>query len=226
MASLINTAVPRDRLLCPDFGPEAIALRRTSLDDPHVCDLTAWVATVRGRLDPCHAATVCDFDPAGGGTRAKVMYLAQDPSSTASSTGFISPDNNDATAKATTEACAEASLAPHERVHWNVYPWWLEAPCGTPVPGSQALAGQFMSELLDLLGDVVSVVLIGNKAEEAWFRLKRGGVVREGIKHWTAPHPSRGWWSKPYRPDTDGRLGRDVVVAALREARAHAFAAS
>lgn len=123
MKGILNSAVPRDRLLCATTGAAAIAERRSALFAPHVRDLTQWVVSVRGRLDQCHAATVCDFDPVGGGTNARLMYLAQDPSATASKTGFISPDNNDATARATTEACAAAGLEAVERIHWNVYPW-------------------------------------------------------------------------------------------------------
>jgi hypothetical protein len=166
---------------------------------------------------------VCDFDPFGGGVHARVMYLAQDPSSTASQTGFISPDNNDASARATTEACAEAGLSDHERVHWNVYPWWLEAPCETAVEWSDRLATQLLGELFELLPSIESVVLVGSKAERSWERLCRSLTVRSTIRTWAGPHPSYGWWAKPYRPETDGRLGRQVIVDALREARAHAY---
>jgi hypothetical protein len=119
---VVNTATPRAQLLCAERGPEAIAMRRSRLLEPHMAPLTTWVETIRDRLDPCHSATVCDFDPNAGGTGARVLYIAQDPSSTAADTGFISPYNNDSTAKATTEACNEAGLAASELVHWNVFP--------------------------------------------------------------------------------------------------------
>lgn len=223
MKGIINTAVPRDRLLCADHGRAAILARRAELSAPHVQELTKWVETVRERLDPCHAQTVCDFDPAGGGVTARVMYLAQDPSSTASETGFISPDNNDATARATTEACAEAGLGPHERIHWNVYPWWLNAPCVVRVPETSELASRLLLELFEKLPEVVSVVLIGGEAERAWDRLVRLSPMRQNLRVWPGPHPSYGWWGKPFRPATDGRLGREVVVDALREAHEHAY---
>jgi uracil-DNA glycosylase len=221
---IINTAVPRDRLLCADHGRAAISARRADLAAPHVQVLTKWVESVRERLDPCHAETVCDFDPAGGGIKSRVMYLAQDPSSTASETGFISPDNNDATARATTEACAEAGLGPHDRIHWNVYPWWLKAPCQARVPEPGALSSRFLSELLVMLPDVVSVVLIGGAAERSWERLEKLRPIGDKVRVWAGPHPSYGWWGKPFKPANDGRLGRDVVVDALRAARAHACA--
>lgn len=221
MKGILNTAVPRERLLCVERGAEAIAERRGRLLEPRVAPLTRWVESVRDRLDPCHAATVCDFDPDGGGIEALVLYLAQDPSSTAADTGFISPDNNDGSARATTEACRAAGLASTERVHWNVYPWWLKAPCDARVRRETELAHTFLVELLDRLDEVASVVLIGGKALKAWNKVFRTGPPREDLYVGHGPHPSFGWWSKPY--GTDGRLGREVVIDELRAARSHAM---
>lgn len=114
--SIVNTATPRDRLLCAVHGRDAIGRRQRRLHEPHVAPLTDWVETVRQRLDVCHAATVADFDPLGGGISARVMYLAQDPSSTAAETGFISPDNNDATARATTSEAAGTMTSSRARM--------------------------------------------------------------------------------------------------------------
>jgi hypothetical protein len=151
------------------------------------------------------------------------MYLAQDPSSTAATTGFISPDNNDATARATTQACLEAGVTAGERVHWNVYPWWLDARCPERVPHADRLASQFLSELFEMVTEVVAVVLIGAQAEKAWKTLSTRGHIRADLQVWAGPHPSYGWWGKPFKPATDGRLGREVVVDALRHARAYAY---
>jgi len=224
MKGILNTAVPSERLLCADHGRAAISARRDDLSSAHVGPLTEWVASVRDRLDSCQGATVCEFDPACGGIQARVMYLAQDPSSTASLSGFISPDNNDATARATTEACAEAGVEARERIHWNVYPWWLAAPCPSQVPNPSELASQLLHELFQLVPEVVvSVVLIGGEAQRSWARLSRVHPIRDNIHVWHGPHPSYGWWAKPYKPESDGRLGREVVVDALREARAYAY---
>lgn len=223
MHRIVNTSVSRERLLCPHHGPAAIAERRTRVSERHVKPLTDWVSSVRDRLDPCHAATVCDFDPDGGGVNARVLYLAQDPSSTASQTGFISPDNNDRTAKETTNACLTAGVGALERVHWNAYPWWIDAPCSTPVPRSHELASNMLSELLELLPDLASVVLIGARAEHSWNRLTRRTPIPSRLRCWPTPHPSHGGWAKPYKPASDGRLGREVVIDALQQARAHAY---
>ncbi len=150
-----------------------------------------------------------------------MLYLAQDPSSTAADTRFISPDNNDGTAKATTEACLEAGLTARERVHWNVYPWWLAAPCEKRVPHEAELGRIFLIELLDRLPEVSSVVLIGGKAVQAWAKVFPNGGPRADFYIGRGPHPSYGWWSKPY--GTDGRLGRERVIDELRAARSHAF---
>lgn len=226
VASLRNSAVPRDRLLCPDLGMEAILERRAHLDESHIWPLTTWLHSVRNRLDPCHAATVAEFDPYGGGVSARILYLAQDPSSTASRTGFISPDNNDATARATTEACAEAGLAAGERIHWNVYPWWLNAACPLAVRDVRALSSDFLTEFLAIASRVKSVVLVGDKAVSAWASVGGTLLRRPALRSWPIPHPSFGHWAKPYKPAIDGRLGRVVAVEALRQAREHAYGAA
>lgn len=77
-------------------------------------------------------------------------------------------------------------------------------------------------ELLPLLA---SVVLIGGEAKRSWERLKNGHAVRPDLREWSGPHPSYGWWAKPYKPAIDGRLGREVVVDALRQARRNAYPA-
>lgn len=222
MKGIVNTAVERDRLLCATHGAAAIEARSARLREPHVEPLTQWVESVRDRLDGCHAETVCNFDPDGGGVEARVLFLAQDPSSTASATGFISPDNNDRTARSTTEACRAAELGHSERIHWNVYPWWIDAPCGGRVENSQELASEMLLEFTNLLPNLRSVVLIGKKARHSWSRLASHDVSRR-VRWWHGPHPSYGGWSKPYASDPASRLGGEVVVEALQQARAHAF---
>jgi hypothetical protein len=110
-------------------------------------------------------------------------------------------DNNDGSARATTEACRAAGLAATERVHWNVYPWWLKAPCDGRVRRETELAHTFLVELLERLDEVASVVLIGGRALKAWNKVFRTGPPREDLYVGHGPHPSFGWWSKPYGTD-------------------------
>ena len=102
-----------------------------------------------------------------------------------------------------------------------MYPWWIDAPCGGKVTRPAELARTFLFELLDRLPEVSAVVLIGAKADKAWGKIFPTGPPRPDFYVGHGPHPSFGWWSKPYGPD--GRLGRDVVVSELRAARLHAL---
>jgi hypothetical protein len=54
-----------------------------------------------------------------------VLFLMQDPSEVATFTGFISQDNNDPTARNSIVACNTAGLDYQTRVHWNIFPWWV-----------------------------------------------------------------------------------------------------
>jgi hypothetical protein len=99
----INKAVPRDQLLDPEIGREAIRKRGARLEE-QVRPLTEWVRNCRSdsRLPSGAGATVPWFDPVSGGVHSRVLLLLLDPSRTAATgTGFISPDNNDPTARNT-----------------------------------------------------------------------------------------------------------------------------
>jgi len=91
--------VTDSRLLEPKahrFG-DVVADKRRRVHEPHVAPLTRLVEEINeGRA---HRAPW--FDPDGGGTGARVLFLHENPGRRATSkrgSGFISADNNDKTA--------------------------------------------------------------------------------------------------------------------------------
>jgi len=177
---IANTATEPANLLSPRFASDNVASRLDRIFKRPVAPLNAWVARLRedARLPPRAGSTIPWFDPRGGGTEAKVLLLQQDPSQVATFTNFCSPDNNDPTAKNATVACREAGLAMSHRVHWNVFPWWVNIkkrrrlvdptrPWQT-FAGARALGATLFLDLLDLLPDLRVVVLLGREAGKAF----------------------------------------------------------
>jgi hypothetical protein len=207
----IKNPAAGDNLLDADIAYENVEARRARLREAHVRPLTEWVESVRQRLSRCQAATVCEFDPAGGGTDARILALFQDPSRTASGTGFISPDNNDFSAYKTTLAFRDAGLEPKTRLHWNVYPFWLENPdCPTSASTVRKLCAAFLAELTDerLLPKLTAVVTVGKHATAEWAKLRTKTPPLSSLPAFDIPHPARSGWSKR---TADGRLAIEKV---------------
>ena len=101
------------------------------------------------------------------------------------------------------------------RVRWNAYPFWLAHPqCPTTKGSVDRLCAEFLRELADLLEQTIAVVLVGDPAAESWRRLaKKGGGRLTQIEAFAIPHPSHGWWGKPYK---GGLLSSEVVDERLR----------
>merc|ERR1719261_1596343 len=60
-------------------NPANVAAARALLQEPHVRPLTQYVARLRRDLKD---ASVPDFDPCGGGVRARVLFVLEAPSGT------------------------------------------------------------------------------------------------------------------------------------------------
>jgi hypothetical protein len=212
------------RLLDDTHNPGEIARRRRLIDEAPVRRLNAYARTIRANHE--NDLTVPWFDPLGGGERARVLLLLQDPSRVAATgSGFISPDNNDPTARNTTIACREAGLSGENRVHWNIYPWWVNDK-GQDVTRpretySEAMrrAVPFINELIgQLLPSVTVVVLMGKQSSAGWQRyVDSGGVVPRRINDvLRCPHPSGRVW--PRKNQETGRPNGEEIIRTLRRA--------
>lgn len=228
---IANKAVERQHLLSPKFAPDNIEARNRQVFDPPVTELNQWVMALRDdpRLPPGAGPTIPFFDPRGGGVRARVLFLMQDPSEVATFTGFISPDNNDPSANNATLACRAAGLAARDRVHWNIFPWWVNvAKKGQPVdprrpPQTYAqarhLATSLLGEVLGMLPYVRVIVLLGNEAQAGYARLDAAAEVdRREIRVLRGPSTSPQSWNNIDKADPQQRYRRDIVIEKLTEA--------
>jgi hypothetical protein len=153
----------------------------------------------------------------------------QDPSEVATFTGFISPDNNDPTAHNTTVAWAEAGLDLRDRVHWNVFPWWVNItikgrvvdPNRPPQTHAQArpLAIEMLSDLLAKLERLKVIVLLGQQAQTGFRGLHVENELRaRGVDVLCCPSCSPQAWNN--RDRSSGEKNSDLTIATLRRARA------
>lgn len=103
-------------------------LRKGSLRAaPHMTPLARLVDRIRAERG---ADRVPDFDPTEAGVRARMLLLLEAPGPKATrergGSGFISPDNDDATAKNMWQLLREAGVDRQvEVVTWNVVPWYV-----------------------------------------------------------------------------------------------------
>lgn len=216
----INTATRA--LLDRVINAEEVDRRRSQLRDPHVVELTDYVERVR--VAHGDDATVPWFDPAGGGVHARVLLLMQDPSEVAAKgSGFISPDNNDQTARNTTIAVDAAELTSELRVHWNIYPWWVNHRGQDPTRPRESFAEAMHAAvplidelIIDLLVEIRVVVLFGNHAQAGWDRYVKDRRHSPIVEVLRCPHPSPLAWNKSA---PDGRRNSDLIIETLRAAR-------
>jgi len=139
---------------------------------PHVAPLAAYAAELRGRGE----GEVPDFDPLDGGINAQVLFLFEKPgpmtveSGRRAGSGFISRNNDDATAEATFNFMKQAGISRKLTVIWNVVPWWngTRKVTARELRKGAACANSLVERLLSLS----VVVLVGRKAAEATRYLK------------------------------------------------------
>ena len=158
------------RLLEPKahrFG-DVVADKRRRVHEPHVAPLTRLVEEINeGRV---HRAPW--FDPDGGGTAARVLFLHENPGRRATSergSGFISADNNDDTAANFFRMRDQAGLSRDQLVAWNVVPWYQPDGGRTANATRQDVAGAlpWLARLIRLLPELRLVVPMGSVPAKA-----------------------------------------------------------
>jgi len=113
------------------------------------------------------ADAVPSFDPLDGGSNARVLLLLETPGRKAVGSGFISRDNPDPTARNMLRFLEGAHIPREATVLWNVVPWYLGSPLaiGAADPGDVEAGRTHLPALLNLLGDLEEIVLLGRKAQ-------------------------------------------------------------
>lgn len=151
---------------------------------PHIAPLAAYAARLRDRP----GIEVPDFDPLDGGIDARILFLLEKPGPMASlarrirqGSGFVSRDNDGATAQTMLRFMLEAALPRRDTVIWNAIPWWNGTIAVTAAERSAGL--QELGNLLALLPRLHTAVLVGRTAA-------RARPVLNGLRVLESAHPS------------------------------------
>jgi len=103
------------------------------------------------------------------GTDAKALFLLEAPGPKAITSGYISRNNPDQTAKHLCELMHGARINRKDTLLWNIVPWYIgDGHRILPVTTSDLSdALPYLQDLLALLPQLQIIVLIGKKAQSA-----------------------------------------------------------
>lgn len=159
---------------------------RMLIDGQHMKELVQYVAILRMRG---HEFEVPDFDPMDGGQCAKVLFLQEKPGPKTSikrgGSGFISRNNDDATAANCYRWLKAIGIDRQISAFWNTIPWWNGKIKFTAAEREEGL--KQIPSLLECFPELVSVVLVGKPAQRAEPIILRN---RPKINLFRSPHPS------------------------------------
>jgi hypothetical protein len=152
-------------------SPEAQLRRHTALAAVHMRPLVEFVNELRAAQPHCY---VPDFDPAGGGIRARALFLFEKPGPKTDArnggSGFISIHNNDDTAAATHRFLALRRIPVDWCLFANAIPWWDDRR--DIRHAHRALAIAPLKKLVRMLPELRAIVLVGKTAQDQWLRAK------------------------------------------------------
>ena len=172
---------------CYTLGdPDEQRRRRERLRESHIAPLTDYVEHLRTTLG--YNQEIPYFDPYDGGINAKLLFLLEAPGPKAISSGFISRDNPDPTARSMTHIFSECGIPRQETISWNIVPWYVGGEGRIrPVNKKEIKAGiQALKSLQPLLPNIRVVVLMGRKAQSAKSEVEN--IFQTKVL--TCPHPS------------------------------------
>jgi hypothetical protein len=145
---------------------------------PHIAPVNALVDEL---TDPAGRGWVPYLAPAYGGVAARVLCVLRDPgpktNAAAGGSGFLSPENDDATARRFAALLDGASLPVSEILAWNAYPWYINSK---PRAAELDAGVEPLRRLIVLLPRLRVVLLHGGSARDGWQRLARRHPVLAG----------------------------------------------
>jgi len=129
------------------------------------------------------------FDPLDGGINASLLFLLEAPGPKAVESGFISRDNPDPTARNMMHLLNECGVPRRETISWNIVPWYVGSNGHIrPVNQKEITNGiEYLRSLQPLLPNIRVIVLVGGKAQKAWFAIEE----LFHIPILACPHPSQ-----------------------------------
>lgn len=119
--------------------------------------------------------------PMYGGTGARLLSLLRDPgpkTQEGKGSGFLSMENDDATAEAICNYFGQAGVSADDVIPWNAYPWYINRK---PSPDELEAGIGPLKRLVDLLPMLRVVMLHGGDAKDVWkrFTRKHPNLVRD-----------------------------------------------
>jgi hypothetical protein len=138
---------------------------------PHVAPINALVDEL---IDSSGRGWVPYVAPCYGGVNARVLCIQRDPGPKTHSqhggSGFLCPENDDATAERFAIHLDDAGIAVGTILGWNAYPWYINR---LPRAAELEAGVEPLRQLLGLLPRLQVVMLHGGSARDGWRRLVR-----------------------------------------------------
>jgi hypothetical protein len=149
--------------------PQFRQRQRDGLRLPHIAPVNALVDELS---DPGGRGRVPYLAPAYGGVAARVLCVLRDPgrgtNDQLGGSGFLSPENDDPTARRFATLLDTAGIPVGEILAWNAYPWYIDAK---PGPAELKAGVEPLRRLLGILPRLRVVMLHGRSAQDGWRRL-------------------------------------------------------
>lgn len=193
--------------------PAVQASRRMAIYAPAVEPLNRFVDELRAERR-C-GSQIPYFDPLDGGIEARALFLLEAPGRRAVSSGFVSRNNPDDTAKNFLLLSSEAGIHRKQVVIWNVVPWYLgtAAKLQPPTKADISAGSEALARLLPLLPKLEIALLVGNSARVAQSVLTAHSH-RIGVIH--CPHPSPMYVNRSVENRARAREGFVAAAGALQ----------
>ena len=135
-------------------------------------------------------AIVPDFDPAGDGVGARVLYLAQNPGPAClrenGGSGLLCTNNNDDTAANTLAILRQLDVPQQWILFANAVPWWSGTLHTKATERRLAREHAILNRLIDRLPRLKAIILAGRVAQAGW---KRTGIDLPNIRIFPSAHP-------------------------------------
>lgn len=120
------------------------------------------------------------FDPTNGNENAQYLFLLEAPGGKAVTSGFVSLDNEDQTARNFKAQLKKANINRSDIVIWNVVPWYLGNRSRIRAANSKDVEQglKYLDDLLGKLKKLKCIVLVGGAARKAHIHLSYTTSVR------------------------------------------------
>jgi hypothetical protein len=156
---------------------------------PHIAPVNALVDELTDRSG---RGWVPYLAPAYGGVDARVLCVLRDPGPKTNDelggSGFLSPENDDPTARRFAALLDAAGIPVSEMLAWNAYPWYINHK---PSPAELEAGVEPLRRLLGILPRLRVVMLHGGTAQDGWKRLaRRHSVLAAGFEAIPTYHTS------------------------------------